>query len=113
MILVEERKNKDSQYLMRMMHHLALNGMENITVVHMMLCLQFYSVYGYQSPRSGKKIFKDSNQYLSTLHDGFQKYLSGVCNLETGCDTVHILLHDHDPIPIRAQRLQCLCIGYT
>jgi len=60
-----------------------------------------------------RKIFKDSNQYLSTLHDGFQKYLSGVCNLETGRDTVHILLHDHDPIPIRAQRLQWLCIGYT
>jgi hypothetical protein len=38
-----------------MMHHLALNGMEKITVVHMMLCLQFYSVYGRQSQRSGKK----------------------------------------------------------
>ena len=98
MILIDERKNKHSQHLMRMMHHPALNGMEKITVVHMMLCLQFYSVYGYQSPRSGKKIFKDSNQYLCTLHDGFQKYLSGVCTLETAHDTVHTLLHDQDLI---------------
>ena len=100
---------------MGMMHHLAPNGMEKITVVHMMLCLQFYSVYGCQSPRSGKYIYKESNQYLSTLHDGFQKYLSGVSTLEAACDGVQTLLYDNDPVlfSIWAQRVQCLCAGYT
>ena len=42
--MIDQRNNKHSQHLMRMMHHPALNGMEKITVVHMMLCLQFYSV---------------------------------------------------------------------
>jgi len=39
-----------------MMHHLAPNGMEKITVVHMMLCLQFYSVYGCQAQEVEKNI---------------------------------------------------------
>ena len=29
------------------------------------------------NPKKWKKIFKDSNEYLSTLHDGFPKYLTG------------------------------------
>ena len=83
-----KKKNKDSQDLMKMIHHLAANGMEIIMVVHMMPHSQFCSIYGCQSPRSGKKIFKDSNQYLSTLHDGFRKYLRGVSTLEVVHDNV-------------------------
>ena len=38
-----------------------------------------------------KKIFKDSNQYLSTLHDSFQKYLTGVSTLEVAhCHTIKL-----------------------
>ena len=32
------------------------------------------------------------------MHDGFQKYLNGVCTLETACDAVQTLLYDNDPI---------------
>ena len=45
-----------------------------------------------------EKIFKKSNQYLSTLHDGFQKYLSGVSTLGATYDGVWTLLHDNDPV---------------
>ena len=41
---------------------------------------------------------KDSNQYLSTLHDGFQKYLKGVSTLEVARDNVQTLLNDNDPV---------------
>ena len=40
------------------------------------------------NPKKWKKIFKDSNEYLSTLHDGFQKYLRGVSTLEVAHDDV-------------------------
>ena len=39
-------------------------------------------------PNKWKKIFQESNQYLSTLLDGFQQYLKGVNTLETACDSV-------------------------
>jgi hypothetical protein len=39
-------------------------------------------------PKKWKKIFQESNQYLSTLHDGFQKYLRGVGTLESARDSV-------------------------
>ena len=55
-------KNRNSQHWMKMMHRLAANWMEIITVVHMMPYLQFCSIYGCQTLRSGKKRFKDSNQ---------------------------------------------------
>src|SRR5882762_3038593 len=45
-----------------------------------------------------KKVFQDSNQYLSTLHDGFQKYLRGVSTLDAACDGVQALLHENDPV---------------
>jgi len=48
------------------------------------------------NPKKWKKIFKDSNQYLSTLHDGFQKYLIGVSTLEVACDDVQTLLNHND-----------------
>ena len=83
---------------MQMIHHLTLNGMEIIIVVHMMLYLQFYSTFGQQTPKNGKKVFQDSNQYLSILHDGFQKYLRGVSTLEAACDSVRTLLYENDPI---------------
>src|ERR1700733_13408405 len=70
---------------MKMIHHLALNGMETIIVVHMMLYLQFRSTYGLQTLKNGKRY---SNQYFSTLHDGFQKYLRGMSTLEAAhCHT--------------------------
>ena len=39
-------------------------------------------------PKKWKEIFQGSNQYLSTLHDGFQKYLRGVDTLEAARDSV-------------------------
>ena len=45
-----------------------------------------------------EKIFKKSNQYLSTLHDGFQRYLSGVSTLGATHDGVWTLLYDNDPV---------------
>jgi hypothetical protein len=35
-----------------------------------------------------KRTFQESNQYLFTLHDGFQKYLRGVSTLEAAHDSV-------------------------
>src|ERR1700688_889519 len=56
--LMGQGKNRNSQHLMKMMHHLAVNGMEIITVVHMMPYLQFCSIYGCQTLRSGKRYSK-------------------------------------------------------
>jgi hypothetical protein len=83
---------------MKMIHHQALNGMEITIVVHMMLYLLFCSTYGQKTKKKWKKIFQESNQYLSTLHDGFQKYLRGVSTLEAACDSVRALLYENDPV---------------
>ena len=77
---------------MKMIHHQVLNGMEITIVVHMMLYLLFCSTYKQQNPKNGKTIFQESNQYLSTLHDGFQKYSRGVSILEAAHDSVQTLL---------------------
>jgi hypothetical protein len=50
------------------------------------------------NPKKWKKTFKDSNEYLSTLHDGFQKYLRGVSTFEVACDDVRTLLNHNDPV---------------
>jgi len=50
------------------------------------------------NPKKWKKVFQDSNQYLSALHDGFQKYLRGVSTLEAARDSVRILLYENDPV---------------
>src|ERR1700683_928587 len=92
---------------MKMMHHLAANGMEIITALHMMLYLQFCSIYGCQTLKSGEKIFKDSNQYLSTLHDGFQNYIRGVITLEVARDDVQPLLNDNDPVLFPSGQIGC------
>ena len=42
-----------------------------------------------------KKIFQDSNIFLYTLHDGFQKYLKGKCTLEVARNHVQFL-HNQD-----------------
>ena len=70
---------------------------------------------GVKAQEVGKKLFKESNQYLSTLHDGFQKYLSGVGTLEAAHDGVRTLLYDNDPVlfPSGHRRVQCLCTGHT
>ena len=81
-----------------MILHQALNGMKIIIVAHMMLYLLFYLTYGLQSQKKWKKMFQESNQYLSILHDGFQQYLSGVNTLEAARDSVRTLLHENDPI---------------
>jgi hypothetical protein len=44
-----------------------------------------FSVWA-ENLKKWKKIFQGSNQYLSTLHDGFQKYLRGVNTLEVARD---------------------------
>ena len=53
--LLDQGKNRKSQHLMKMGHHLAANGMEIIIAVHMMPYLQFCLTYGCQTLRSGKK----------------------------------------------------------
>ena len=42
-------------------------------------------------------MFEDSNEYLSALHDGFQKYLKGIDTLEIAHDSVQTLLHNNYP----------------
>lgn len=76
--LTDRGKNKNSQHLIKMMYHLAANGMEIITVVHTYDALFIILFNILSKPKKWKKIFKDPNQYLSTLHDGFQRYPRGV-----------------------------------
>jgi len=64
-------------------------------------------------PKKWKKIFKDSNQYLSTLHDGFQKYLSGVCTLEAARDDVRTLLYNNDPVLFPSGHTGCSVSALT
>ena len=61
----------------------------------------------YKTKKKWKKIFQDSNQYLSTLHDGFQQYLSGISTLETACDNVRTILHENHPILFPSGHLGC------
>jgi hypothetical protein len=49
-------------------------------------------------PKKWKNIFKDCNINLTTLHDGFQKYLSNTNTLETARDNVRLLLHREDSV---------------
>jgi len=79
-------KNRDSQHLMKLIHHLVPNGMEKITVVHMMPCLQFYSVYGCQSPRSGKHIqeFQSISFYIAWWIPKISEWSSVAAFLEHG-----------------------------
>ena len=50
------------------------------------------------NPKKWKTIFQNSNQYLFTLHDGFQRYLRGVSTLEAAPNSVLTLLHENDPV---------------
>jgi len=59
------------------------------------------------NPKSWKKIFKDSNQYLSTLYDGFQKYMRGVSTLEVARDDIRTLLNDNDPVLFPSGQIGC------
>ena len=70
---------------------------ENYSCAYDALFTILFSIW-VSKPKKWKKIFKDSNQYLSTLHDGFQKYLNGVGTLETARDAVRTLLYDNNPI---------------
>jgi len=70
---------------------------ENYSCAYDALFTILFSIW-VSKPKKWKKIFKESNQYLSTLHDGFQKYLSGVSTLEAARDDVRTLLYDNDPV---------------
>src|SRR6267154_1894318 len=98
---------------MKMIHHQELNGMEITIVVHMMLYLLFYSTYGQQNRKNGKKIFQESNQYLYTLHNGFQKYLRGVDTLEAAHDSVRVLLYENDPLLFPSVHTGCSVSALT
>src|ERR1700684_3478529 len=98
---------------MKMIHHQALNGMEINIVVHMMLYLLFCSTYGQQNRKNGKKKFQESNQYLYTLHDGFQKYLGGVDTLEAARDSVRALLYENDPLLFPSGHTGCSVSALT
>ena len=51
-----------------------------------------------KTKKNGKQIFQESNQYFSTLHDGFPKYLRGASTIEAAHDDVQDLLHENDPV---------------
>ena len=70
---------------------------ENYSCVYDALFTILFSIW-VSKPKKWKKTFKESNQYLSTLHDGFQKYLGDVSTLEALHDGVCTLLHDNDPV---------------
>jgi hypothetical protein len=70
---------------------------ENYSCAYNALFTILFSLW-VSKPKKWKKIFKESNQYLSALHGGFQKYLSGVSTLEAARDDVRTLLHDNDPV---------------
>jgi hypothetical protein len=70
---------------------------ENYSCAYDALFTILFSIW-VSKPKKWKKIFKESNQYLSTLHDGFKRYLSGVSTLEAARDGVRTLLYDNDPV---------------
>jgi len=65
------------------------------------------------NPRKWKKIFQESNQYLSTLHDGFQHYLKGVNTLEATRDSVRTLLYENDPVLFPSGHTGCSVSALT
>jgi hypothetical protein len=60
-----------------------------------------------------KKVFQHSNLYLSTLHDGFQKYLRGLSTLEAACDGVQTLLYENDSILFPSGHTGCSVSALT
>ena len=65
------------------------------------------------NPKKWKKIFQDSNEYLSMLHNGFQQYLRGVSTLETARDNVRALLHENDPVLFPSGHTGCSVAALT
>ena len=62
----------------------------------------------------GKKIkFQHSNLYLSTLHDGFQKYIRGLSTLEAARDGVRTLLHENNPVLFPSGHTGCSVSALT
>jgi len=70
---------------------------ENYSCAYDALFFILYNIWVLK-PQKWKKVFKNSNEYLSALHDGFQKYLKGIDTLEAARDHVRTLLHNNDPI---------------
>ena len=64
-------------------------------------------------PKKWKKIFQESNQYLYTLHDGFQKYLRGVDTLEAARDNVRALLYENNPVLFPSGHTGCSVSALT
>src|SRR5882724_4611948 len=60
-----------------------------------------------------KKKIQESNQYLYTLHDGFQKYLRGVDTLEAAHDSVRALLYENDPVLFPSGHTGCSVSALT
>ncbi|KIM73593.1 hypothetical protein PILCRDRAFT_80959, partial [Piloderma croceum F 1598] len=74
-----------------------------------------FNIWATKLKKMEEKKFQESNQYLVTLHDGFQKYLRVVSTLETARDSVRTLLHKNDPVlfPSGHTGCVCLCVGHT
>jgi hypothetical protein len=70
---------------------------ENYSCAYDALFTVLYDIWAYK-PKKWKNDFKDSNEYLSALHNGFQKYLRCENTLEMARDQVRTLLHDRDSI---------------
>src|ERR1700736_3445258 len=66
--LMDQEKNRNLQHLMKMMYHLAASGTEIITgCAYDALFTILFNIW-MSNPKKWKKIFKDSNEYVSTLH---------------------------------------------
>ena len=70
---------------------------DNYSCAYDALFTILFNIWATKS-KKWKKIFQESNQYLSTLHNGFQKYLRGVSTIEAACDSVQTLLYENDPV---------------
>ena len=53
-----------------------------------------FNIWAETPKKLEKLLFQNSNQELSILHDGFQKYLRSVSSLEAACGSVQTLLYE-------------------
>jgi hypothetical protein len=93
---IPSKKQKLSEYDDDAPQGTAWDG-DNYSCAYDALFFILYNIW-VAKPQKWKKIFKNSNKYLSALHDGFQNYLTGVDTLEVARDHVRTLLHNNEPL---------------
>jgi hypothetical protein len=92
-----------------MIHHVALNGMEIIIVVHI---YYFFQHMGRKPQKMGGKNIP-TLQSVSFYTDGLQKYLRGLSTLEAACDGVQTLLYENDPVLFPSGHTGCSVSALT